>query len=381
MMKKKRLVPVVASCLLVGAMFTGGALAYLTDTETTTNVFTVGDVGIDVQEPNYPGNGSDEVTDLVPNEEVDKDPQIKNTKKNNAIVFVRVDIPMAEVMKADDDGSRLGDKTNQELFEVSVDGVNYPQWAEKWVRLTDETAVSGYFKKGADGAEDVQVQSAADADYFSYLFGYENVLKENETTDPIFEHVRLINVIEDQADDLGAMIDNTVQEVKITAYAIQADNLVGLTDESVTGEGANSSFDETMNEAKLYEIWKVYWNQSSGVDSADADGSNDQTLKESTTNLTITAEDTHLELNTGDAADGVQTIVPKLSYTGHGTAPKVQNIQWTSSNEKVATVENGVVTAKAVGETVITATIKNPDTDTFVKAKITFTVDDFNAGN
>ena len=35
--------------------------AYLTDAETATNTFTVGKVKIDLEEPGYPGNDSDEM--------------------------------------------------------------------------------------------------------------------------------------------------------------------------------------------------------------------------------------------------------------------------------------------------------------------------------
>ena len=105
-MKKRKIVLAAAACLLAGAMCTGGAVAYLTDTDTTTNTFTVGEVTIDTIEPNYPGNGSDEVTDLVPNEEVPKDPQIKNSGKNRAVVYQQIDIPMANVITADDEGHR-----------------------------------------------------------------------------------------------------------------------------------------------------------------------------------------------------------------------------------------------------------------------------------
>ena len=66
---------------LAGTLCVGGAMAYLTDTDTATNTFTVGEVTIDTIEPNYPGNGSDETIDLVPNEEVKKDPQIKTQGK------------------------------------------------------------------------------------------------------------------------------------------------------------------------------------------------------------------------------------------------------------------------------------------------------------
>ena len=67
---KKQLAIAMASCLMVGALAFGGTMAYLTDTEGATNTFTVGKVQIDFEEPNYPGNDSETVKNLVPNAEV-----------------------------------------------------------------------------------------------------------------------------------------------------------------------------------------------------------------------------------------------------------------------------------------------------------------------
>ena len=66
----------MASCLMVGALAFGGTMAYLTDTEGATNTFTVGKVQIDLEEPGYPGNTDDSVKNLVPNQEIEKDPQV-----------------------------------------------------------------------------------------------------------------------------------------------------------------------------------------------------------------------------------------------------------------------------------------------------------------
>ena len=46
-MSKKRVVVVSAACVLAMATMVGGALAYLTDTDTATNTFTIGEVRID----------------------------------------------------------------------------------------------------------------------------------------------------------------------------------------------------------------------------------------------------------------------------------------------------------------------------------------------
>ena len=41
------------------------------------NIATVGDVKIDLEEPGYPGNDSEEVAAILPNQEIVKDPQVE----------------------------------------------------------------------------------------------------------------------------------------------------------------------------------------------------------------------------------------------------------------------------------------------------------------
>ena len=48
---KKQMVMAAAACAMMGVMAIGGTMAYLTDSETATNTFTIGQVKIDLEEP------------------------------------------------------------------------------------------------------------------------------------------------------------------------------------------------------------------------------------------------------------------------------------------------------------------------------------------
>ena len=50
---KKQMVMAAAACAMMGVMAIGGTMAYLTDSETATNTFTIGQVKIDLEEPEY----------------------------------------------------------------------------------------------------------------------------------------------------------------------------------------------------------------------------------------------------------------------------------------------------------------------------------------
>ena len=88
-MNKKKTIIATIVLLLIFAI--GGAVAYFTDTtEVTTNTFTLGNVQIELSEPNWNANNA---KDLMPGMEVDKDPTITNTGSNPAYVFMKVEVP------------------------------------------------------------------------------------------------------------------------------------------------------------------------------------------------------------------------------------------------------------------------------------------------
>ena len=78
MQNKKRMKTMIAATAMIGVLAIGGISAYFTDGDTATNTFTVGKVSIDLQEPNW-----NPPKDITPNQEIKKDPQIKNDGIND----------------------------------------------------------------------------------------------------------------------------------------------------------------------------------------------------------------------------------------------------------------------------------------------------------
>jgi len=88
-MKLSRKWILVAALVMSVAMATSGTLAYLTDRDSETNVFTFGNVDIKLDEAFEQG------TTLVPGVEIQKVPTIKNIGKNDAWVWMTFSIPSA----------------------------------------------------------------------------------------------------------------------------------------------------------------------------------------------------------------------------------------------------------------------------------------------
>jgi predicted ribosomally synthesized peptide with SipW-like signal peptide len=140
---KKKVILLSVAALMVAALAVGGTLAYLTDTETVTNTFTIGDVEGVISENGDPdeqdddgdnlfvdwddedGNVANDAEDIAPGQKVQKAPVVTNTGVNDA--YVRLTITGA------DDGTGteyftivgLNDGTTDDKWTIGTDGKYY----------------------------------------------------------------------------------------------------------------------------------------------------------------------------------------------------------------------------------------------------------------
>lgn len=221
-----------AACVLVGALGIGGTIAYMTDNESTTNTFTMGKIDVDLTEPNYPGNDSPDVKNLVPNQEVQKNPKVTNVGVNDAIVFMSVEVPVKDVTAVKADGTK-GAKEKTELFwfkdTADTQGTYANHFSDQWMELASK------------GEKDL-----ATGDSNTYVFAYKTAVTKDTATDSLFDKIQLKNVIE------GEVATGEAQNVVVNTYAIQASEVL---------EG-NTDLTDVMIEENLGKIYDIYFNQN-----------------------------------------------------------------------------------------------------------------------
>ena len=219
----------IIAAAIVLILIIGSVSAYFTSSDKASNIWTVGEIDIDLQEPGWDEDNPPEK--VKPNQVFKKDPQIKNIGENEAYVFLKVRVPMANVATANvTTGERLG-SANQELFTYSVN----PGWVQV----------------GSSAVENI-----GGTDYMTYVYAYglaqECVaLAPGSTTAPsLFSQVKLINVIEGQG------MENATLEMPIEAYGIQTTDLTDndvkspeavwqiLNNQTVSNGGAVSPYDD-----------------------------------------------------------------------------------------------------------------------------------------
>lgn len=205
MKNRKKLVVLAA---MAAVMVIGGISAYFTSTDSAKNTWTVGNVEIDLQEPEYDQHNETEAKEMTPNKVIHKDPKIQNTGENDTYVFLKVSIPKANVALADQDGKKQA-ASLQELFDYTVNS--------GWVKVAEDKSATDkntyVFAYGTDTA----CTKLAKGEYTSVLF--KNTEAAGMADAGTVGLITFKNVIEGQG------LEGVTLHIPVDAYGIQTADL------------------------------------------------------------------------------------------------------------------------------------------------------------
>lgn len=257
-LNKKSIALSLATLGVLGVLSAGSFMAYLTDTDTKTNTFTIGKVDIGLSETDYK---EDSAENVVPNQVIAKNPVVTNTGKNKAVAFVTVEIPIAKLTTVSDDGTKASAAALTQIFQTGVvtsgSTVSY-DWADDKVDSANWQYLSTEYQD-ANGTNVTTDEAAtgipSGAAKVIRTYGYKKVLNpaidsatEGNKTTAIFDAVKLVNVAES-----NTSFAETEQKININAYAIQAEN--------INVEGVDTSKDPLTKEI-LEKVYAVYVKQN-----------------------------------------------------------------------------------------------------------------------
>lgn len=227
MTMKKKIISLALIAALAATAVVGGTLAYFTDVDSNSNVFTMGNIDIVLDEEEVK-RVEDEWVDVNPQEEnrvqantyenvypgavLPKDPTVHNEGSYGAFVRVKVTVVNGMTMLpmyAEDD-TLTDDLYNECLLKM------IGELGEGW-SVTD----------GIDADEALKAVSAGETDA-TFIITYDDELTAGADTTPVFENVT-IPADWDQDDARLVSIQNTGFEVNIVAEAIQADGFADVT--------------------------------------------------------------------------------------------------------------------------------------------------------
>lgn len=217
--------------VLLAVVAIGGMLAYLTDRDSEVNVFTSGDVKIDLVEDYAQGSK------LVPGIDIKKEAYIENTGTNDAYVWMTIAVPS---------GLDTVGNASKNVLHWNTPGAFWEGYHDKQTYI-DSAIAAGYLPAGSTGvakdatwnvnsAVDVQKNVAINGENYNvYTLLYNKVLVPGEKTNLGLSKVYLDGHV-DCLDGKYYWIENGVAteipyegdladaKVYVSAYAIQAEN-------------------------------------------------------------------------------------------------------------------------------------------------------------
>lgn len=212
-MTKKRFVAILLCVTLVALAAIGATFAYLTDTKTVNNTFTVGDVKIKLDETNVNAPEGDRVTsntyNVYPGAVVTKDPIVHNTGKNGAYVRAVVTI---------EDGMNWLGLYNENVWTA-------PQEAA-FNAMINNTLGDGW--ELVDIAYDMSGPNHPTSDFVATL-KYTKVLEAGKDTTAMFSQIAFPTKL--TGNDVTTRIDQNGEfGINVVAQAIQADGFENWVD-------------------------------------------------------------------------------------------------------------------------------------------------------
>lgn len=260
-MTKKKILVLALTIAMVAILAVGGSLAYLTDTKTATNTFTVGNVKIDLIEQQKGANGELEAFSqnkvLKPGKSndgnaVSKIVTVKNTGANDAWVWVELLIPEYLVSNKypTDESKNALHWNSYGCFNVEYNNGNY------WKLATDDGIVDADHKvtnKDMVAVEDglwndykhVGEETINGTTYVKIRTTMEKTLPAEKISLPCLAQVYMdwrVKTNEDGTQYIlpaGDPIPTTASwEIIVNAYAIQADGINSV-DEAIAAYANN----------------------------------------------------------------------------------------------------------------------------------------------
>lgn len=205
-MKNKKVITCLVAAGLVACIGAGSTLAYLQDeTDVIKNTFTIGDVKIDLDEPEWnPVNAED----MLPGASVDKNPLVTNVGQTDAFIGIRLDgvkelVEKGFLIKSDSNDAVLDavdSNADEKVFEAA-------ETSKVFAWNHDFTLVDAEGNKLDQGADNVltlsEIKELCGTDDVLY-FAYETVVAPGAQTKTLFDEVKL------DADVIGAPSSYTI---------------------------------------------------------------------------------------------------------------------------------------------------------------------------
>lgn len=215
---KKFLIGILSVCL-IAVMAIGGTLAFLTDTDEVTNTFTVGDLKIDLTEPNW--DNENDGKNLVPGDTEVKDPTVIEKKNNSYMRMIMTIVDNDEKTIKDTDRLDLILKTVR--FDATYDATTEPATVGKKLLETSKYSLADLAEFPMVNSQKFTLDTQKSGEGV-YYFNYNTIFEKDEKA------VLFTNIVipTDWGQTELAKVGNF--NINLQAQAIQTDGFTNATE-------------------------------------------------------------------------------------------------------------------------------------------------------
>ncbi len=193
----------------------GSTMAFFNSTDETTNKFVGSRFDIALFETKW---DPEKAKNVIPGDELDKNPQVLNAERTSGYVYLRVTVPCDSQTVDNADGTQMGTidagvpmykfmVANETGYAVNMDLSPEQEVNSHWQLLTTESPY--YTSYNTEKQQYVYVYAYASA-------GELTLLKKGDITQPLFDKLRLWNFNEDYDAEKS-------HNVLVEAFGIQSD--------------------------------------------------------------------------------------------------------------------------------------------------------------
>lgn len=181
----------VIAIAAVAVMAIAGISAYLMDTETVTNTFTIGDVDIQLTQESFEALAEGET--LLPKQEIAMNPAIENTGDNPVYAFIEVTVPYENIKTVSDNGTVSAEAEDTALFSFGA--------SNSWRKI---------------GSDQKDTEAKTITKVYAYTSGDScKALAVGAKTEALFSKMTFVNTLGNEA------INGSTKDVVINGIAIQ----------------------------------------------------------------------------------------------------------------------------------------------------------------
>ena len=196
-------------------------MAYFTSTDAVTNKLVGSQFDIILVETKW---NPEKAREVLPGDELDKNPQVINNERTDAYVFLRVTVPCDTEMVDNNNGTpagTIGENSRVPMYKFMVSQGTAPETYIVDETLSAKQEVHSHWVL-VNGNNDYTSYNSEKQQYV-YVYGYSEdgtsltPLKKGEITEPLFDKLQLWNFSDREFES------NNDHSVKVEALGIQAD--------------------------------------------------------------------------------------------------------------------------------------------------------------